>query len=129
MVARTRPTVSVLATDDSAAAVASAAATIRANGLTDRVAVVRDDAMASVRSGSLDLVVCNPPFHLETTVHDAAATRLFEAAGRTLRPGGELWTVYNTPLGYRAALAQAVGPTRVAGRNKKFTVTSSTRRA
>jgi 16S rRNA (guanine1207-N2)-methyltransferase len=45
-----------------------------------------------------------------------------------LRPGGELWTVYNTPLGHHAALSRRVGPTRVAARTPKFTVTVSVRR-
>lgn len=123
--ARTRPDLSVLATDDSAAAVASTTATLAANDLTGRVTVLRDDAMGSLPSSSVDLVVCNPPFHLGTTVLEQAAMRLFEAAARVLRPGGELWTVWNTPLGYRAALERTVGPTRVVDRNKKFTVTSS----
>jgi 16S rRNA (guanine1207-N2)-methyltransferase len=57
-----------------------------------------------------------------------AADRLFAAAARVLRPGGELWTVYNSALRYRSALARTVGPTRVADRDPKFTVTVSTRR-
>jgi len=47
---------------------------------------------------------------------------------RVLRPGGELWTVWNSSLGYRPALQRLVGPTRQVARNAKFTVTVSTRR-
>ena len=47
--ARSRPELTVLAVDQSAAAVASAAATAAANGLGDRIRVIRDDA-ADVRS-------------------------------------------------------------------------------
>jgi len=126
--ARARPALQVVATDESAAAVSSATATAAANGLSGQVSVVRDDAMASWPGSSVDLVVCNPPFHLGTSVHAGTAIRLFDAAGRVLRPGGELWTVFNTPLAYRGALERAVGPTRVAGRNAKFTVTVSTAR-
>ena len=88
----------MLALDQSAAAVASATATAAVNGLADRIRVVRDDAAASVPDGSVDLVVCNPPFHLGAAVVTTAADRLFAAAGRVLRPGGELWTVYNSAL-------------------------------
>lgn len=123
--ARSRPGLSVVATDDSAAAVASAAETMRANGLAGRMRVVRDDAMSRIEPGTVDLVVCNPPFHLGTTVHAGAADRLFVAAGRVLRPGGELWTVFNTPLAHVSTLKRAVGPTTVVGRNEKFTVTRS----
>ena len=125
--ARARPKLSVLATDQSAGAVSSALATMAANGLTERVQVLRDDAMSSLPDASVDLIVCNPPFHLGTSVHTGAALKLFEAAGRVLRPRGQLWTVFNSSLPYRSQLNRAVGPTRVIGRNAKFTVTISTR--
>lgn len=127
VLARARPQLSVLATDQSSGAVSSALATMAANGLTERVHVLRDDAMSTLPGSSVDLIVCNPPFHLGTSVEAGTAQKLFEAAGRVLRPGGELWTVFNSHLGYRDQLNRAVGPTRVVGRNAKFTVTISTR--
>ena len=126
--ARDRPTLHVLATDQSSAAVSSAAATAAANGLTERVRVLRDAAMSTLPDASVDLIVCNPPFHIGTSVHAGAALGLFGAAGRVLAPGGELWTVFNSHLAYNKALTRAVGPTRVVGSNAKFTVTMSTRR-
>lgn len=127
--ARARPQLSVLATDQSAAAVSSALATAAANGLTERVQVLRDDAMSTLPDASVELVVCNPPFHLGTSVHAGAALKLFEAAGRVLRPGGQLWAVFNSHLPYPDQLNRTVGPTRVIDRNAKFTVTVSTRSA
>jgi 16S rRNA (guanine1207-N2)-methyltransferase len=126
--ATARPELTMLATDQSAAAVASTQATLAANGLTGRVAVRRDDAAASVPDGSVDLVVCNPPFHLGVAVHTGAAERLFAAAGRVLRPGGELWCVYNSHLPHRDALRRLVGPTRQVSRDPVFTVAVSIRR-
>ena len=123
-----RPDVSVLAVDQSAAAVASAVATAAANGVAGRVRAVRDDAAESVPGGSMDLVVCNPPFHIGAAVVTTAADRLFAAAARVLRPGGELWTVHNSALRYRPLLGRVVGPTRVAAQDPKFTVTVSRRR-
>jgi 16S rRNA (guanine1207-N2)-methyltransferase len=125
--ARARPQLSVLATDESAGAVSSALATLAANGLNERVAVLRDDAMSNLPDASVDLIVCNPPFHLGTSVHAGASLRLFQAAGRVLRPQGQLWTVFNSHLPYPTQLNHAVGPTRVIGRNAKFTVAVSTR--
>jgi len=125
--ATARPHLDLLATDDSAGAVSSALATVAANGLTEQVRVLRDDAMSSVAEASVDLIVCNPPFHLGTSVHTLASARMFRAAGRVLKPGGQLWTVFNSHLPYRGQLTRAVGPTRVIGRNNKFTVTASTR--
>jgi 16S rRNA (guanine1207-N2)-methyltransferase len=123
------PEAQVTATDRSAAAVASARATVAANGVVDRVTVTHDDAASGVADASVDVVLLNPPFHLGSSVHTGAATRLFEAAARVLRPGGELFTVYNSSLGYRAQLERLIGPTAQLHRTPKFTVTRSIRRS
>ncbi len=128
-VALARAGFDVLAGDASAAAVASARATVQVNGVADRVTVVRDDALAGVEPGTVDLVACNPPFHQGTTVHAGIAERLFEAAARVLRPGGQLLTVYNSHLPHRDALRRIVGPTRQVSRDPRFTVTASTKPA
>ena len=124
--ARRAPGASVLASDRSAAAVASARLTMEANGLDVRV--TRDEALANEAVGSADLVVLNPPFHSGAAVHPGVSTALFEGAARVLRPGGELWAVWNSHLAYRPALERIVGPTRQVARTAKFTVTASTRR-
>lgn len=124
--ARMRPGAQVLASDASAAAVASTALTMAANGL--NVEVRREDALSGVDAASIDLVVLNPPFHTGAAVDSRVSTRLFEAAARVLRPGGELWTVWNSHLGYRPVLERLVGETRQIGRTPKFTVTASRKR-
>lgn len=121
------PEARVIATDRSAAAVASARATAAANGVADRVTVTHDDAASEVADASVDVVLLNPPFHLGTSIHTGAATRLFEAAARVLRPGGELFTVFNSSLGYRSELARLIGVTEQLHRTSKFTVTRSIR--
>jgi 16S rRNA (guanine1207-N2)-methyltransferase len=126
--ARSRPGITVIATDQSAAAVASSRATMEANGLADRVSVVRDDGLSTQPDSSADLIVLNPPFHVGATVHTGLADRLFREAARVLRPGGELWTVYNSHLAYRPTLQSVIGSTREVARNSKFTVTASRRR-
>jgi 16S rRNA (guanine1207-N2)-methyltransferase len=128
MYARNRPNARVTATDQSAAAVASARATAVANGLEGRITVVQDDAMSGFQPGSADLILLNPPFHLGASVHAGAATKMFEAAARVLVSGGELWTVYNSHLQYRPRLERLIGPTTEIGRNPKFTVTRSIKR-
>lgn len=127
--ARAHPELRVIATDESAAAVASARATVLANELSDRVEVRRADALTGFADASADLIVCNPPFHVGATVNPAAALKLFRAAGRVLRPGGQLWVVYNSHLDHRPSLERLIGSTRQAHRDPKFTVTVSTRRS
>lgn len=120
-----RPGLHVVATDQSAAAVASTGATAAANGLQGRIEAVRDDALSGFADDSAGLIVLNPPFHVGATVHAGIALKLFAAAARVLAPGGELWCVYNRHLDYKPVLTKTIGPTRVAGRNSKFTVTVS----
>lgn len=122
------PGLRVYASDQSAAAVASTRATALANGLADRVTVVRDDLLSSVPDASATFIALNPPFHTGAAVAEDLAPRFFLDAARVLRPAGELWTVWNSGLAYRGALERLVGPTRQVARNAKFTVTASTRR-
>lgn len=129
-----RPELAVIATDQSAAAVASTTATIAANDDTDRrlaerITVLRDDGLSMQPDASADLIVLNPPFHSGTTVHTGVAHDLFAEAARVLQPGGTLAVVWNSHLGYRAALERLVGPTTQLARNQKFTVTISRPRA
>lgn len=128
MYARRHPGSEVTATDRSAAAVASAESTARANGLAAHITAVQDDAMSTLPAGSANLILLNPPFHLGSSVHAGAGLKMFEAAGRVLAPGGQLWTVFNSHLRYMPALERLIGPTMVRGRNPKFTVAVSVRR-
>ena len=122
---RRRPTARVIASDISAAAVESARGTAEANSL--EIEVVRDDGLARQPDASVDLIVLNPPFHDGGAVSIDAALVMFGEARRVLRPGGQLWTVWNSHLGYTGALVRTVGPTVQVGRNSKFTVTASTK--
>ncbi|WP_353827086.1 class I SAM-dependent methyltransferase [Agromyces sp. SYSU T0242] len=126
--ARERPGLMVEASDRSAAAVGSARLTAEANGVADRVRVVRADGLEHLADASERLVVLNPPFHSDAAVHTGIAGHLFAESARVLRTGGELWCVWNSHLRYRPLLERSVGPTRQVARNPKFTVTASTRR-
>lgn len=127
LLARRYPDAMVWAVDDSWAAVQSAAATAASNGLADRVHTVWADALETFPDGSLDLVVCNPPFHRGTAKDSSVAYAMVAEAGRALRPGGELWTVFNSHLPYLTALRRRVGRTEVLGQDRHFTVTRSRR--
>ena len=125
--AKARPALRVLASDQSAAAVASARETMKLNRLDDRVTVARDDALASLPDASAELIVLNPPFHSGTTVTADVGIRLIADAARVLAPGGELRVVFNSHLRYQPTLRRLVGETRQVARNSKFTITSSVR--
>lgn len=122
------PRAHVYACDQSAIAVASAHATMLANGVSDRVEVARDDMLGGRPAASASFIALNPPFHSAAAVTDLIAPRMFADAARVLRPGGQLWCVWNSGLRYRQLLERTIGPTQQVARNAKFTVTVSTRR-
>lgn len=122
------PGAHVWSSDQSAVAVASARATVAANDVADRVHVARDDLLGLRADASASFIALNPPFHSGAAVTDQLAPRLFADAARVLRPGGQLWCVWNSALRYRPVFERVVGPTEQIARDAKFTVTVSTRR-
>lgn len=122
------PAAHIYGSDQSAAAVTSARATAVANGVSDRVSYAQEDALEARADASASVIILNPPFHSGAALSAGIAHHLFADAARVLHPGGELWCVWNSPLGYRGDLERTVGATRQVARNAKFTVTVSTRR-
>lgn len=120
------PQLRFLATDHSASAIASARQSAAANGLTDRIELLREDGLRSLPDDSEELVVLNPPFHQGNAVDAVVAHHLIAEAGRVLAPGGHLYCVWNSHLQYRHVLQRRVGRTVQLDRNPKFTVTRST---
>lgn len=125
--ARRLPQAQVLAVDESWAACRSATATAAANGLSGRIDVQRLNLLSGIPEESVDLIVCNPPFHRGSARDTDAAFGMFVAAGAALRAGGELWTVFNSHLPYLNALRRQVGSTQVIGQNPRYSVTRSRR--
>lgn len=115
----------VLACDSSAAAVASTTQTAEANGFS--VDVRRADGIPA-ELAELDLVACNPPFHRGAAKDSSGAFAMVADAGRALRPGGELWLVFNSHLPYLPHAREQVGPTRVVVRDASYIVICSTKR-
>jgi 16S rRNA (guanine1207-N2)-methyltransferase len=121
---RRRPGARVIASDLSAEAVQSTRETAAANDL--EIEVIRDDLLSTQPGASADLILLNPPFHDGGSLSTDTASAMFAEARRVLRPGGQLWTVFNSHLGYTKALERTVGPTQQITHNAKFTVTAST---
>ena len=122
------PSARVLASDQSDAAVRSAALTAEAAGVGERMAIHRADGAEAVADGWADLVLLNPPFHTGSTVHAGVAHRLIRDCARVLKPGGELRIVFNSHLGYRRLLERVIGPARQLQRDATFTVLEVTKR-
>lgn len=89
------------------------------------VATAWSDGTAAYPDHSFDAIVTNPPFHRGTAKDSDATLALFDDARRLLRPGGELWCVYNSHLPWRKELNQRLGRTRVVAQNRQYTVAVS----
>ncbi|SOR83810.1 Ribosomal RNA large subunit methyltransferase G [Streptomyces chartreusis NRRL 3882] len=127
-VALADPAAEVLFVDESFQAVASAEATYKANGVPGHAEFRVGDGLAGVPSGSVDLVLNNPPFHSHQATTDATAWRMFTGARRALRPGGELWVIGNRHLGYHVKLRKLFGNSRLVASDPKFVVLKAVKR-
>lgn len=108
--------------DESYMAVQSAQENWRA-ALGERPAIIRaGDGLAEQPADSLDLVLCNPPFHQQQVVGDFLAWRMFQQARAALVTGGELWIVGNRHLGYHAKLKRLFRGVEQVAATPKFVV-------
>nr|WP_298165894.1 class I SAM-dependent methyltransferase [uncultured Pseudomonas sp.] len=80
------------------------------------------DGLAEQSADSLDLVLCNPPFHQQQVVGDFLAWRMFQQARAALVKGGELWIVGNRHLGYHAKLKRLFRGVEQVAATPKFVV-------
>lgn len=125
---RQNPSATIMAVDESYQAVASAAANLVRAGLDDaRCQAVASDGLDRQPAGTVDLVVCNPPFHQDRVVGDALAWRLFRQSQRALVVGGRLLVVGNCHLAHGRRLARIFGNARSLARDGKFEVLESIR--
>ncbi|QUE76630.1 class I SAM-dependent methyltransferase [Stutzerimonas stutzeri] len=91
--------------------------------LGDRPADIRaGDGLAEQPMDSLDLVLCNPPFHQQQVVGDFLAWRMFTQAKTALAKGGELWIVGNRHLGYHLKLKRLFGKVEQVAATPKFVI-------
>ncbi|WP_296216973.1 methyltransferase [Pseudomonas sp. UBA2684] len=113
--------------DESYMAVQSAQENWRA-ALGERPVEIRaGDGLAEQAEDSLDLVLCNPPFHQQQVVGDFLAWRMFQQARAALVKGGELWIVGNRHLGYHAKLGRLFRGVEQVVATPKFVVLKATK--
>ncbi len=91
------------------------------------VSIYAGDGLAAEQSDSLDLVLCNPPFHQQQVVGDFLARRMFQQSHRALKSGGELWIVGNRHLGYHITLKRMFASVEQIAANPKFVIFKATK--
>ncbi|MDD2055198.1 methyltransferase [Pseudomonas putida] len=108
--------------DESFMAVQSARENWQA-ALGEREVVVRaGDGLAGQEPQSLDVVLCNPPFHQQQVVGDFLAWRMFQQAREALVIGGALYIVGNRHLGYHSKLARLFRGVEQVAATPKFVI-------
>ena len=119
----------IIFTDESYMAIASAQQNFNQAFSKQRKAdFLATDCLASVKKDSVDLILCNPPFHQNHTVGDHIAWQMFNEAYKALRQGGELWIVGNHHLAYHTKLKKIFSNYKVAASSKKFAVMFSVKK-
>jgi len=111
----------LVACDESAMAVACAKENIRAHSDSTDVAIIHGDGLLGVTANS-DLVLCNPPFHLQQAVDDFAGRRLLDQAADYLKDGGRLCLVANRHLNYQQLLRRRFPQVELLAENSKFRI-------
>ncbi|MFJ2366530.1 methyltransferase [Pseudomonas sp. NPDC087697] len=108
--------------DESFMAVQSATENWQA-ALGEREVIVRaGDGLAGQEPQSLDVVLCNPPFHQQQVVGDFLAWRMFQQAREALVVGGALYIVGNRHLGYHSKLARLFRGVEQVAATPKFVI-------
>lgn len=116
--------------DESTMAIASTKQNIMINmpELIDQCEFILNDSLTDIEGGSVDLILCNPPFHQNTATTDHIAWQMFKDSHRVLKKGGELRIVGNQKLAYHIKLQRLFGNEKLIASNDKFVTQSAIKR-
>jgi 16S rRNA (guanine1207-N2)-methyltransferase len=110
----------LLGCDDSQMAVKSTQMTLDHNRLSGNIH--HGHATADVADASMDVVLCNPPFHQGHARHDQIAWEMFVGAKRVLKDDGVFYVVGNRNQGYHIQLGRLFRTVDVHASDKTYTV-------
>ena len=124
------PEAELLFLDESYMAVASSQLNVEQNRPQDlaRSRFQVGHSLNGIDSNSVDVIICNPPFHQLQTITDDIAWQMFRDAKRCLKRGGELWIVGNRHLDYHIKLKRLFGGAECIASNSKFVILRSLNR-
>ncbi|WJV63123.1 23S rRNA (guanine(1835)-N(2))-methyltransferase RlmG [Pectobacteriaceae bacterium CE70] len=110
--------------DESYMAIASSRMNVEINRPQDRdrCGFAVNHALTGIGRESLQVVLCNPPFHQQQAVTDSVAWQMFRDSRRCLDIGGELRIVGNRHLDYFHKLKRLFGNCEIVASNAKFVV-------
>ena len=96
----------IFCVDESFMAVWSARESFRINQMGGRGKFLCGDGLEDFDKASIDLILCNPPFHFQNAQTLSIAHKMFQSSVKVLKEKGELWVVANRHLGYHKILGE-----------------------
>lgn len=116
--------------DESRMALASTKQNVMTNlpELMEQCEFTLNDCLTDIEGGSVDLILCNPPFHQNTATTDHIAWQMFKDSHRVLKKGGELRIIGNRQLAYHIKLQRLFGNETLIASNDKFVTQSAFKR-
>ena len=91
------------------------------------VTIYAGDGLGAEQAETLDIILCNPPFHQQQVVGDFLARRMFQQSHRALKKDGQLWIVGNRHLGYHVTLKRMFRDVQQIAANAKFVIFKATK--
>jgi len=124
------PSAQVQFFDESHMAITSAEQNLKDNlpDLIGQCQFYLNDCLTDVESNSVDLILCNPPFHQQNATTDHIAWQMFKDSHRVLKKGGELRIIGNRQLAYHIKLQRIFGNEKLIASNDKFVTQSAIKR-
>ena len=113
------PKAEVIGTDESYLAITSARRTLAPF---DRARAEVANVLSTIKDGSVDLVVSNPPQHQAAALSQTLLAEFIEDARRVLRPTGRVRMVANRHVNLNVALGGAFDRVRILDQDRRFMV-------
>ena len=115
------PHAQIIFSDDSQMAIQSAIENYRKH-FSDEAQYCWTNCFENQKKETLDLVLCNPPFHQQSTIGDFIAQQMFSDAHQALKKGAMIRVIGNSHLGYPLTLKKIFGNSQVVATNQKFMI-------
>ncbi|MDB1123180.1 methyltransferase [Vibrio algarum] len=128
--AQLNPQAEITCVDESFMALASSKLNIKsAIAESNRFNFIANNCLDGFSQESVDLVVCNPPFHQNNAITDHIAWQMFCDAKQVLRNNGKLIVIGNRHLGYDDKLSRLFTRSKVdkIASNSKFVILQATK--
>ncbi|MDC7126387.1 MAG: methyltransferase [Spirochaetales bacterium] len=128
---RQNPSAKLIFTDESYAAIQATENNFILNfkdaeNIKNRPQFKTANGLTGIENNSLDLILCNPPFHFKNIQTREVAAFMFEEAKRCLKKNGMLQIVGNNHLGYHKLLKDFFDNVSEVNKNDKFRVFRAT---